>query len=284
MRAIKENVLCTTDSFIAYEFEGDNFNHPYHFHNEIEIVLIEKSSGKLVIGDHISTFKKGDIYLFGPNLPHAFFCNSRSYAAKSLVIQFEQNCFGEAFFALPEFKAVRALLESTPLGIQVTHSNESFQERIRQICNSEGISAIIFLIKLLSDLSDGEGVETVLEKSFSKDYSIEEHRLNSAIHWIDNHFSESIQLSEVAHLTNMSEHAFCRAFKKATNKTFLQYLNDIRVHEAAHLLIESHRSITDIAYEVGFTNISSFNRYFKKTKNISPSDFRKKLNQLKPIA
>ncbi len=274
MKAIKENVICTTESFTAYQFEGQSFNHSYHFHHQIEIVLIEQSSGKLIIGDHIAPYHEGDIYLFGTNLPHAFMCNSRSKVAKSLVIQFEKDCFGPAFFELPEFKSVSAFLDLARLGIKLSCSEE-LQQRIRRTCTSNGVNAIICLLKLLNELSQSEQIETVLDSHHKTEHSFEEHRLNNAINWIDTHFAEPIQLAEVAHLTSLTENAFCRSFKRATGKTFLQYLNDKRVHEAAQLLIESERAVTDIAYDVGFSNISSFNRYFKKVKDISPTDFRK---------
>ncbi|GAL24760.1 transcriptional regulator AraC family [Vibrio variabilis] len=283
MKAIKENVLCTTESFAAYQFEGQNFNHPYHFHHQIEIVVILQSSGKLVVGDHIAPYQQGDIYILGSNLPHAFICSSRAKTAKSLVIQFERNCFGDQFFELPEFKSVNLLLEQAALGVKIVGNEQeaaSLHHTIRKTCYSDGLDAIIHLLKLLNELSQIEHLETVLDKFHKTEYSFETHRLNNAINWIDTHYSQPIQLAEVAHLTSLTENAFCRAFKKATGKTFLQYLNDIRVHEAAQLLIESNRSVTDIAYDVGFTNISSFNRYFKKIKGVSPSDLRKQIFDL----
>ncbi|WED29518.1 AraC family transcriptional regulator [Vibrio sp. DW001] len=94
---------------------------------------------------------------------------------------------------------------------------------------------------------------------------------------IESNYYRPIQLADIATITNLTEHAFCRSFKKATGKTFLHYLNGIRVHEAAKQLIETELSITQIAYEVGFSNISSFNRYFKNQKKLSPSEFRKNI-------
>jgi AraC-like DNA-binding protein len=280
VRAIKENVLCTTETFTAYLFEGEQFNHSYHFHFEIEIVLIVKSHGSLVVGDHISTYEEGDVYVFGPNLPHSFVCGSDTHQAKSLVIQFDKNCFGEIFFSLPEFKTINLLLEKAQLGVRLRQKANEISSRISQTCASQGASSIISLLKLLHELSNNDNVETILDDFHHQQLSIETHRLNAAINWVDVHFNKPIQLNQVAELASLTEHAFCRAFKRATGKTFLQYLNDKRVHEAAQLLIETNRQITDIAYDVGFTNISSFNRYFKKVKQHSPSDFRRSFNIL----
>ncbi|RKF13689.1 AraC family transcriptional regulator [Alginatibacterium sediminis] len=275
MKAIRENILYTTESFTAYLFEGKSFNHPYHFHFENEIVLIYESHGKILVSDQMADYREGDIFILGSNMPHSFISDSDSEIAKSLVIQFNNSCFGEPFFQLPEFKTIRQLLEKSKYGLRIGNNKQFVGQMIENTCNATGVQSVISLINLLYEISQIENVDHILPDHSYVDASLETHKLNAAIDWIDTNYFRQIQLSDIANITNLTENAFCRCFKKATGKTFLQYLNDKRVHEAAKSLIETELSITQIAYEVGFSNISSFNRYFKKQKKISPSEFRK---------
>jgi AraC-like DNA-binding protein len=74
----------------------------------------------------------------------------------------------------------------------------------------------------------------------------------------------------------MNKAAFCRYFKKITNKTYFEFLNEIRIGYACKMLIEDkNQNITDIAYSSGFNNMSNFNRQFKLIKGKSPSTYLK---------
>jgi AraC-like DNA-binding protein len=91
---------------------------------------------------------------------------------------------------------------------------------------------------------------------------------------LQHHFHEAITLKQVADLVFMSESNFCKFFKKATNTTFSDYLNDLRINEACHLLLSSEENISKIAHDCGFESLSYFNRVFLKKKDQSPSRFR----------
>jgi AraC-like DNA-binding protein/quercetin dioxygenase-like cupin family protein len=274
MKAIRENILYTTESFSVSLFEGDNFDHPYHFHFENEIVIIYKSQGTILLGDQVAEYNEGDIFILGSNVPHVFISAPDLKCAKSMVIQFNDNCFGESFFRLPEFRSISQMLKKSKFGLRIRDNRAGITSMIENTCFSTGVNSIINFISLLYAISQSNNTELILPNN---DNSLEMHKLNAAIDWINANYFRTVQLADIAMITNLTEHAFCRSFKKATGKTFLQYLNDIRVHEAAKQLIENELSITQIAYKVGFSNISSFNRYFRKVKNLSPSEFRKNI-------
>ena len=79
----------------------------------------------------------------------------------------------------------------------------------------------------------------------------------------------------MAALTNMTEAAFCRYFKSRTNKTYSDFVSDIRVGYACKLLIEEKFSVTQICYESGFNTVSNFNRQFKNLTGKSPLQYQK---------
>ena len=93
--------------------------------------------------------------------------------------------------------------------------------------------------------------------------------------YLNEHFHNSISLTEVAKLTNMAESAFSRFFKTRTGMTFIDSLTEIRLGHASRMLIDTTQSVAEIAYECGFNNISNFNRIFKKKKGCTPKEFKK---------
>lgn len=100
-------------------------------------------------------------------------------------------------------------------------------------------------------------------------------RLKKAILYIQDHYQEPIRTRDLSGLIPMSEGQFCRFFKSMTRKTPVDYINSYRVRQAAALLQQSDRKISDIAMDVGFDNVSYFIKVFRKAMNCSPSEFRR---------
>ena len=84
-----------------------------------------------------------------------------------------------------------------------------------------------------------------------------------------------IELQNVAELCCMSMYTFCRVFKQATDYTFVEYLNHIRLKSAEKLLLSTKLPISEVAYESGFSGLSYFNRKFKEVYSMGPSRYRK---------
>jgi AraC-like DNA-binding protein len=85
-----------------------------------------------------------------------------------------------------------------------------------------------------------------------------------------------VELAEVARAVNASVHHFCKAFKKATGLTFTEYLGMVRVARATELLADPHARVSEVAYRVGFSSLTHFNRVFKKLQGQSPTEYRQK--------
>lgn len=92
--------------------------------------------------------------------------------------------------------------------------------------------------------------------------------------YIELHQNEDVHVEEVAKTLNLSVFYFCKLFKKATGKTFTEYLSAVRVMKAKNLLINPHLRISEVAFESGFQSITHFNRIFKKLEGCSPSTYR----------
>lgn len=100
-------------------------------------------------------------------------------------------------------------------------------------------------------------------------------RLKKVLLHIQDHYPHPIRVEELAALLPMSVGQFCRFFKSLTRKTPVEYINTYRIRQAADLLRQTDRKISDIAYDVGFDNLSYFIKVFRRIMHTSPSDYRK---------
>ena len=98
--------------------------------------------------------------------------------------------------------------------------------------------------------------------------------VDRAIDYMEENFRESLTLSEVARIAFLSPAYFSHVFREATSKCFTHYLQQIRIREAKRLLRQTDRSVTEIALDSGFNNLSHFNRVFRKLEGRSPTQYR----------
>lgn len=95
---------------------------------------------------------------------------------------------------------------------------------------------------------------------------------------VENHYMEKISIADIAEVAGFSESHFMRYFKETMGTSFVDYLREYRLTMAARLLQASDASILSISEEVGFDNLSYFNRAFKKEYGVTPSQYRKQEN------
>jgi AraC-like DNA-binding protein len=180
----------------------------------------------------------------------------------------------EPFLKLNEGQAIKELLAKSAKGIRF-ETDITLVEKLHSLSKMKELSSILSLLSLLQDLTEipaenlcADSYHNVISKKF-------ETRINKVCTYIQNHYSESISLKQVSDLVFMSESNFCKFFKKATSTTFSDYLNDLRINEACHLLLYSEDTVSKIAQDCGFESLSYFNRVFLRKKQMSPTVFRK---------
>jgi transcriptional regulator GlxA family with amidase domain len=148
--------------------------------------------------------------------------------------------------------------------------------RLIALNHKNGFDSVLELLSILHDLSSSRNLRVLSDASFNTPDSqtYNSRRVERTMEYMKQHFDKPITLSEVATLANMTEAAFSRFFRARTGLTFIDSLNEIRLGHASRLLIDTTRSVAEIAYYSGFNNISNFNRIFKKKKGTTPKEFR----------
>ncbi len=271
-------------SFMFQKFDAskNNKNNAWHYHPEIELVYVNGGSGKRQIGSNLSYYTNGTLILVGSNLPHCGFTDKLTGNKSETVVQMKMDFLGKEFFGIPEMKKIQSLFEVAKAGVvfygETKQELGTKMESLEQLSNFERLLSIL---DILNGLASTEEFRILNANGFSMAADVKDNdRINIVFNYVKNNFKEDITLKEISGLASMTIPSFCRYFKKITNKTFIQFLNEYRLVHASKLLAERPISITEVCFESGFNNFSHFNRSFKAFTGKNPSEYR---NQLKSV-
>ncbi len=285
MRPILEHlILDSKESFRLRKATHPAFFTPWHYHPEYEIILIIKSTGTRFVGDHIDSFAPGDLVFMGPSLPHVWKNDScyldadTNLIAQVLVIHFSTGFFDAHFGNLPEMVGVKSLFEKAKRGLKFYGDSAiELGKKIKTIDEHKGSKRLLLFMELLINMGESHETKELSSVGFINSYQSElENRMVTVYDYIMNNFTRSIKLKTVSEIANMAPTSFCRYFKTRTGKTYVQFLNEIRLGYVRKLLMEKDYSIQMAAMEAGYKNLSNFNTQFKKYTGETPSIYMKK--------
>lgn len=258
---------------------GERFDHPLHYHPEIEITFIRRSRGTCVIGDFVGGFSEGDLFLLGADLRHLF-TNTvvPAEGAEAEVLQFRRGFANGFLDAAPELSGFARLLDRARLGIgfdrETARRASGLLSRIRRSHSAERMRLFLELIECL--LAAAEVRELASPGYVGVASPRDSERMQVACRYILDHFAEEISHRDLAARVHLAPSSFCRLFKKVTGKTCTAFVNEIRLGHACRLLAESEATVTAIAFDCGFRNLSNFNRRFRERYGMSPREYRKR--------
>lgn len=271
----------STDTLIVQEDREVVFYDKFHQHEEIQISIIISGEGSLIVGDTITDYKAKDILIFGSNVPHVLKSASSSVKSYMISLFFTKESFGNIFFKLPEFNDLSGFFRNSVYGIRVLSKKEKLKKQFLKIAKKkEKLDRFTIFLKILKILKTSK-TETISSFISKRAYTDNEgKRMAKVFQVVMNEFNRDFSLKEVADLANMTPNAFCRYFKQRTNKTFFQFLIEVRIENACRLISrESDITISEVSYRSGFKNLSNFNRKFKEIKGMTPSDYKKRLHE-----
>ena len=284
MKPLYQDLPFPIDSHIHYYIEDlPHFIVPWHYHPAIEIMYITRGIGTRFVGDCIEQYEEGDVCMIGPNLPHewrnddAYFDKESGLRATCICLFFKREIFDPNFIRLPEMNNIRVLIERSRRGLKFTGKSKLEITRfIRSSVNDVGVRKVTNLLTLLELMATSTEYELLASVGFTNSVNSEDfERFNKVYKFLVKNFATSIRLEEVSTLVGLTPTAFCRYFKERTKKTFVEYLNEMRIGYSKKLLLENKMKISTISGEVGFPNLSNFISQFKKVTGMSPSQFQK---------
>ena len=249
-----------------------------HQHEEIQISLILNGEGTLIVGDSINYYSKGDVIVIGSHIPHVFKSDENaSNISHMITLFFTESSFGDAFFKLEELKELQTFFKRATFGFRLISKRNQAKDLILALESSSKFDRFLILLKLMK-IGSKANYKSLSTFIYDKKYSNNEgQRIRNVFEYTINNFSDDISLNSIARVANMTQNAFCKYFKKRTNKTYIQFLNELRIEHACKILLSDRElTIINIAEQVGFNNMSNFNRQFKRIKHVNPSEFRKR--------
>ena len=280
MKAKLEYIETGIDSSFAIR---DFTNVPYHqrsqwhYHPEYEIVYISKGRGKRHVGSHVSYFEEGDLIFLGPNLPHFGFTEEVRGDHREIVLQMKADFLGQSFLGLPEMRAVHQMFDRAHQGLSFFgQTKEDVGRTMQQMLEAPNFDRLIRLLEILQRMAASEEYHILQATGYSVEVEAKDHnRMQEIYRYVEENYQEDVSLDEVSRRVSMTVPAFCRYFKRLTSKTFIQFLNEYRIASARRLLADDSLTVSQVAMESGFNNLSHFNRQFRALMGSSPTDYRK---------
>jgi AraC-like DNA-binding protein len=297
--ALRKDLESTIGSFLVRDLIEPHFDPNWHFHPHYQLFLVEEGTGTRFIGDSIRPFGPGDLVMLGPDLPHlwrsdkSYFDHNPDLRTRGLVLYFTDDCLGADFFDRPEMGQLRHFLTDSRRGLSwsgTTHTKaiDSLRSLVAQPAN---FHRVLSFLTLLDELAHAPDVEFITSASYANPMrpadanensaSSQAYRRMQAVHtYVLTHFQETIKLDAVADIAGLTPSAFCRYFKTRTNKTFVDFVSEVRIGHACKLLTNSELPISQVGYESGFKTLSNFNRQFRDVTGQTPTQYVKSLRVL----
>ena len=258
------------------------FDPIWHFHPEYQLFLVVRGTGTRFVGDHVKSFIPGDITFTGPNLPHLWRSDQESHSesidgyCEGVVVYFKENFFGKDLLQTEEAIRIRQLLKKSMLGLEVRgQTRKTIRKMVSRLPGLRGFDRILELLNVLNILSQTKDLEALASPGYTnslKDGDTE--RMNKVYAHVMNNFRRKITVAELAELTNMTPTSFSRYFKVHANKTFSEFVSEIRIGHACKLLIEKKMNVAQACYASGFQTLSNFNKQFKRITGCTPLAYR----------
>lgn len=288
MKPVYQRLIARTNDggFALKRIQGAGFECPWHAHPEIELVLVLQSNGYRIVGDHIAPLRGGDMVLLGSDLPHIWKNHPEGPAPSgidAILLQFDPGLLGDKIMDLSAFVPIRRLLERAGRGLHFFGpTRDIIVERLRRMLCMPPLQQFIQFVEILGQLAEAVDCVPLASAGWAPNpMHFDQERMNRVLAFIHRSYDQGVRLRDAARVLSLSESAFSRFFRLHMGKTFPAFINELRIGRACRLLIESDKTVTEISYECGFSNLSNFNRQFLRANGVTPRAFRAQLqNQL----
>lgn len=247
----------------------------WHYHPEYEIVFIPEGSGKRHIGQHISHYTDGQLVFIGPGVPHLNYSYGADQPLEEWIVQLRDDFLGSDFLQKPEMAAVWRLFARAGRGLSFgAATKQMVGDQLRKLPDLPPFDRMVLLLQICQQLALADDVELLHADGTQFEINPrEQERINRVYRFVEANYQSVIDIRQLADLAGLTVPAFSRYFKRMTQLTFTHFVNEYRVNQARRLL-NSPRTVADIGFDVGFNNLSHFNKTFRAMTGQTPSAYR----------
>jgi AraC-like DNA-binding protein len=248
----------------------------WHYHPEYELIYIEGLTGIRHVGQHISSFMGSDLVLIGSNIPHLNFDYGLMTEYQQIVVQIKEGFLKDSLPGIAEFTNMHQLFKRAVYGISFHGETKSkAAEMLKEIQQLNSFDRLIKLLEIFNLLAQSNEYMRLNDEDTSvKLFLNDKLRMGNIYDYIHHHYHETTDVNVIADKIGMSTAAFCRYFKRQTNMTFTDFVNQYRINQAKTILLQDV-SVSAACYDVGFQSLSYFNKLFTKLTGKGPLEFKK---------
>lgn len=250
-----------------------------HRHDAWELYCVVQGHGTRMAGDTLQPFAEGDVALIPPSMHHHWDYEPSSADDKGcvryLMVAFSHSLIQKCTEAFPELRnRLAGVTFPTEALIFGPESSRTIRHALSQMGGMDELGRLCTMFHLLPE------VFTAADYTFAgKPVRIERdvRRMQQISTYVMAHYVHPISLDDIAAEVGMNRSAFCTYFKRHKGMTFLQFLTQYRLNTACGLLKHSQKSVSEICYLAGFSDLPHFIRVFTKEKGMPPSKYRKQV-------
>lgn len=265
----------------------DDVSHKYvnwHWHEEFEIGFVTEGSVVLGCGNRKYQMECGDIFFINSNVLHSMYKNNTSKQAVFKSIAFHSSIISESINSIFYIKYLLPILSNGNFRECIiakdSNSYQSMLDILSKVWNLVYSEDSDYEIKVRNELSTlfcilNRYQQNIKETNSPKmsNYLLEK-RAQVLLDYIHTHYKDKITIEELAKIASISKTEVLRCFKAIMGRSPISYLNSYRLQRAAHMLINTEKSIQEIAEVCGFEDNSYFSKLFKKKYHVTPRDYR----------
>jgi len=270
--------------------EKETLNNTMHSHVYMQMCYVNKGSCRHYVGNRSIIMVKGDIFVIPPFVCHKmerinrneieiFECEFMPQFINANLndLEFNSGIFDFAYlepFLVAENRVKPRLNLSDSAQVEVEKimieiNDELLAKRAgyRHMLKADLLRLLVLLGREYAKLDDSEAIDNIIIQKNRK-------AILNAINYINENYMNNLNLQDISRYSKMSQAYFSRLIKHFTRKTFVEYINEIRIRKSIELLKSTDKLITDICFEVGFNDLTNFNRVFKRMTGVSPREYR----------
>lgn len=253
---------------------------PWHWHEQMEFAYVEKGQVYLGVNSDKILVKTGEALFVNKEILHACWCEEGdSCTLESIVFKSELLGARDSIFYR---NYMQHLIENSDYPYFIFRPDEKWQEEVlnlhKHIWKAATNEEFGYEFSVRSDMSK---IMLALMKHMSKkpkELSEKamrtERRMKTMLNYIADHYGDDMKNSDIAQSATISESECVRCFRDSVGISPMKYVKQFRIQNAAELLIETNRSISDIASQCGFQDISYFTKSFREAKGKTPKEYR----------
>ncbi|RED89100.1 AraC family transcriptional regulator [Cohnella phaseoli] len=258
----------------------------WHYHKEVEFLLVKQGAHNMFTPNRSYTLNEGDVMVIGSSQLHrgrpiskelvyiVLHFDLETYFDPSMMRYYRH--FSEVSCPLEELNYI--FRENAALRAEAGSIIERIHSEIMEKPVGYEIVASMQIKHLLLTLLRGDSRGLLQAQGGSNSDA-----MKPVLEYIEQNFSDRIELEEVSRLAGMSYSYFSKAFKKTMGLSFTSFVNRKKIAKAERLLATSGRNIDDIARSVGFENMAHFFKLFKRFNGCTPKEFKQKINAIVPV-